>query len=73
MNDLSNLVPADQWFSQHRKRDRLPTDDALVAATPRLELAYGHYQSEPELALALNHDVQGRFRRSALTNWGTRQ
>ena len=61
MNDLWNLVPADQWFNQTRKRDRLPTDDALARATPRLELAYAHYQSEPELALALSHDVRGRF------------
>jgi hypothetical protein len=61
MNDLWNLVPADQWFNQRRKRDRLPTDDALATATPRLELAYGHYQSEPDLAHALNSDVRGRF------------
>jgi hypothetical protein len=37
MNDLWNLVPADERFDQHRKRDPLQSDSALVAATPRLE------------------------------------
>jgi hypothetical protein len=61
MNDLWNLVPADQWFNQHRKRDRLPSATALIAATARLELAYANYAGQPDLAHALSRDVQGRF------------
>jgi hypothetical protein len=61
MNDLWNLVPADEWFNQHRKRDRLPSASALVAATPRLELAYAHYGGKAYLAEALARDVRGRF------------
>jgi hypothetical protein len=61
INDLWNLVPADRWFNQHRKCDRLPSDAVLVTATPRLELTYAHYRAEADLARALTRDVRGRF------------
>jgi hypothetical protein len=66
MNVLWNLVPADYWFNQHRKRDRLPSDDMLVVATPRLERAYTLYRRQPDLAQALQRDVRGRCSTLAL-------
>jgi hypothetical protein len=52
INELWNLAPADRWFNQRVKRDRLPSHELLLAATPRLELAYRHYTSSTLLGNA---------------------
>jgi hypothetical protein len=64
INELWNLAPTDRRFNQHVKRDRLPTHELLVAAAPRLELAYEHYTSSGLLADALRQDVAARFTRA---------
>lgn len=61
VNDLWNLVPSDPVFSGHGKRDRLPSDERLVAARPRLAGAYGNYLDEKDLGPALAQDALARF------------
>jgi hypothetical protein len=67
INELWNLAPTDRRFNQHVKRDRLPTHELLIAAAPRLELAYQHYSSSRLLADALRQDVAARFTRAGTT------
>jgi hypothetical protein len=64
INELWNLAPTDRRFNQHVKRDRMPTHDHLLAAAPRLEIAYEHYSSSTLLADALRQDVAARFTRA---------
>lgn len=66
LNELWNLVPADRAFNQHVKRDRLPSDERLAQARPRLAQTYGIYLTSKELAPALRSDATGRF--AALSN-----
>lgn len=61
LNELWNLVPADRDFNQHVKRDRLPSDERLEKARPRLAQTYGLYLKSAELAPALRGDATGRF------------
>jgi hypothetical protein len=64
INELWNLAPTDRRFNQHVKRDRLPSHELLLAAAPRLELAYQHYTSSRRLSEALQQDVAARFTRA---------
>ena len=61
INELWNLVPSDPDYNTRVKRDRLPSSDRLAIAQPRLQLAYNHYHSSPDLAQALDEDVGIRF------------
>lgn len=61
LNELWNLVPADRAFNQHVKRDRLPSDERLAQARPRLVETYHLYLKSSELAPALRSDAVGRF------------
>jgi hypothetical protein len=51
----------DAAFNSHTNRDRLPTDDTLIAAVPRQALAYVNYRSAVDLAPARERDAIGRF------------
>ncbi len=64
-HELWNLVPADRQFNQHRKRARLPGDEALRRAEPRLAATYASYARAAELDRALRADVALRFARAA--------
>jgi hypothetical protein len=64
INELWNLASADRQFNQHIKRDRLPSHDLLLAAAPRLELAYQHYTSSSLLGDALRQDVAAVYKPS---------
>lgn len=61
INEIWNLVPADQQFNQHIKRDRLPGTERLSAAGPRLQTTYQHYMQSRELSAALTQDARLRF------------
>ncbi len=61
INELWNLVPADAAFNRHKKRDRLPGTSTLMAARPRLVIAYQHYNNSQTLADVLQHDALARF------------
>lgn len=61
INEIWNLVPSDQQFNQHVKRDRLPRPERLVAASPRLQNTYQQYMRSRELSAALVQDAQMRF------------
>ncbi|HNT24165.1 MAG TPA: HNH endonuclease signature motif containing protein [Anaerolineales bacterium] len=61
INELWNLVPADADFNRKKKRDRLPGQEALHAAQPRLATVYHHYIASPPLATVLQHDALMRF------------
>lgn len=61
LNELWNLVPADRAFNQRVKRDRLPSDERLAQARPRLAETYHLYLKSSELAPALRSDAVGRF------------
>lgn len=60
-NELWNLVPSDSKFNMHRKRDRLPSENSLRTASPRLALTYRNYRSSTALATVLSQDVAIRF------------
>lgn len=60
-NELWNLVPADPDFNSHKKRDRLPTAERLVVATPHLEQTYLSYGHSKPLIEVLREDVALRF------------
>ncbi|MGG6241598.1 HNH endonuclease domain-containing protein [Nodosilinea sp. AN01ver1] len=60
-NELWNLVPADPDFNSHKKRDRLPTAERLVVATPHLEHTYLSYGDSKPLIEVLREDVALRF------------
>jgi hypothetical protein len=62
-NELWNLVPSDPAFNSHKKRDRLPGVERLVAARPYLEQTYANYGESPELISVLTEDVELRFAR----------
>lgn len=64
-HELWNLVPSDPRFNMHRKRDRLPSAQALASAAPHLASAYRAYGSSRDLARALREDVELRFAHSA--------
>jgi hypothetical protein len=68
INEMWNLAPTDRRFNQHIKRGRLPSHDMLLAAGPRLELAYEHYISSALLGDALRQDVAARFTRAEPTS-----
>jgi len=57
---IENLVPADAVFNTRTNGDKMPTDDLLMGAVPRL-VAYRNYQTAPDLAPALERDALGRF------------
>lgn len=59
--EMWNLLPADRSFNQHKKRDRLPSWERLVAALPRLVQGYRLYQTSPDLGEVLWRDASGRF------------
>ena len=61
VNELWNLVPANPAFNQHRKRDRLPSEERLAEARPHLQSTYDSYMASPELARAMEEDVAVRF------------
>lgn len=60
VNDLWNLLPADRAFN-NRKRDRLPSEEALAAATPRFASAYGLYLTSDALGGLLRQGAALRF------------
>jgi hypothetical protein len=62
-HELWNLVPSQPAFNRNRKRARLPSDDAMAAATPRLVDTYACYTGSDALAQALRADVAVRFSR----------
>lgn len=66
INELWNLVPADSYFNQHRKRNRLPSQEVLERALSGLSGTYAHYQTSAQLASVLAQDVAGRFASSGL-------
>ncbi len=61
INEIWNLVPSDQQFNQHVKRDRLPGPERLAVADTRLQNTYQHYLQSRELSIALVQDAQMRF------------
>jgi len=61
INEMWNLVPADAYFNQYTKRDRLPSADRLQRATPILAATYSTYTISPTLARALRDDSLARF------------
>ena len=60
-HELWNLVPSQPSFNRNRKRARLPSDEAMAAATPRLIETYVRYTGSDPLAQALRADVAVRF------------
>lgn len=62
-HELWNLVPSQPAFNRNTKRARLPSDDAMLAATPRLVATYERYVGSDALASALRADVAVRFAR----------
>ena len=60
-HELWNLVPSQPTFNRNRKRARLPSDEAMVMATPRLVDTYGRYAGSEPLAQALRADLAVRF------------
>jgi 5-methylcytosine-specific restriction endonuclease McrA len=61
INELWNLVPADRHFNQRMKRDRIPGNQRLRDAAPKLISAYSNYLMKAELGKALTHDAGDRF------------
>jgi hypothetical protein len=61
INELWNLVPVDRAFNQRIKRDRIPSDQRLAAATPLLAAAYDNYLRSTALHRAIREDAGGRF------------
>jgi hypothetical protein len=61
INELWNLVPSDQRFNRHIKRDRLPSSERLFTARTHLEWNYRQYGLSPALSQALQADVRLRF------------
>lgn len=68
INEIWNLVPSDQRFNQHVKRDRLPGKERLATAAPRLRSTYQHYMQSRELSAALTQDAGMRFGRQLAGN-----
>ncbi|HHX45356.1 MAG TPA: hypothetical protein GX714_15410 [Chloroflexi bacterium] len=66
-NELWNLAPSDRWFNEHRKRARLPSDDALARAYPALVETYTAYSRMAALGRTLRDDVSARFTRVNVT------
>ena len=60
-NELWNLAPTDRAFNQHKKRDRLPSDERLRKAQPRLAGTFRHYLHSQDLGPTLLADARGRF------------
>lgn len=54
-------MPADPDFNSYKKRDRLPTSERLVVATPHLEQTYLSYGASKPLVEVLREDVALRF------------
>lgn len=61
INELWNLVPVDRVFNQRVKRDRIPSDQRLAAATPLLAAAYANYLRSTTLHRAIREDAGLRF------------
>lgn len=61
MNEMWNLAPADPRVNKHKKRDRIPSQNALQRARPRLARTYEKYQEIEALNEALRNDVSLRF------------
>ena len=61
LNELWNLVPSDRHFNQHVKRERLPSEEALLRAEPLFGRTYATYGVYKPLATALRQDVASRF------------
>ena len=61
VNELWNLVPSDRDFNQQKKRDRLPSNDRLISAHPRLVQTYKNYTNSLVLSPVLLKDAGGRF------------
>jgi 5-methylcytosine-specific restriction endonuclease McrA len=61
VNELWNLVPADEHFNKHVKRDRIPSAPMLERARPRIAGTYDRYQMHHELSDALQDDLALRF------------
>jgi hypothetical protein len=61
VNELWNLVPVDRYFNQRVKRDRVPSNERLLAAEPLLATTYATYQRSVPLARAVREDAGLRF------------
>lgn len=60
-NEMWNLVPADPYFNQNVKRDRLPSMDVLRRARPHLASTYRSYASSVQLSSTIREDSGLRF------------
>ncbi|GAB2466607.1 hypothetical protein GCM10011375_32640 [Hymenobacter qilianensis] len=61
INELWNLLPVDRAFNQHVKRDRVPSDERLTAASHLLAAAYTNYLRSPGLQRVIREDAALRF------------
>ena len=62
VNDLWNLVPTDARFNRHTKRDRVPSEARMQAATSIFVETYRHYGASGTLRPILQEDADLRFR-----------
>jgi hypothetical protein len=60
-NEMWNLIPADPYFNEHKKRDRLPSPAKLERANTHFVSAYKNYSFQEDLSRALQEDVNYRF------------
>ena len=65
-NELWNLVPSDSKFNQHKKRDRVASEEKLCKARPFLQNTYDSYLQNEDLASELNFTAKSRFGRVEL-------
>ncbi|MEF8866362.1 MAG: HNH endonuclease domain-containing protein, partial [Salinibacter sp.] len=61
MNEMWNLAPADPRVNKQKKRDRIPSQEALKRARPRLARTYEKYRELEALDEAFRNDVSLRF------------
>ncbi|HKJ32659.1 MAG TPA: HNH endonuclease domain-containing protein [Balneolales bacterium] len=61
LNEMWNLVPSDPSFNSFKKRDKLPSPEALMQARPRLIRTYDNYFISKELSASITTDVSNRF------------
>lgn len=64
LNEMWNLVPSNPSFNSFKKRDKLPSNDALLTAKPRLIHTYDRYFTSKVLSDVIRTDVKNRFIKS---------
>jgi len=70
-NELWNLVPSDREFNQHKKRDKVASEDKLNKAQPVLQRTYDSYLYNKDLASELKHTAESRFGVGAIEELST--